>query len=399
MPELPEVEAARRLVAGACVGKRIARAVAADDDKVWCGVPPAAVAAALEGRALVGARRAAKYLLLDLSPVAGDPDAPSCLLLHLGMTGGIAVVDAQGVGSGAHYARYSVEGDAAAWPPRWAKLELEFADGARLAFADSRRFGRARLLAGDPFGQPPLDALGAWDPLSPAWPAAADFAARLRAERRPIKALLLDQKFTPGVGNWVADEALYQARVHPEQPARSLSGAQAAALHRWVKEVCAVASDAGAEAGRFPDDWLFPHRWAKGKAGTSRVSGRAIAHVTVGGRTSAFVPELQRLDKAAAAAAKGCGKGKAAAKGKKAVAAAEEEDAEDEEEAVVEAAAAAKRVKRAAPAPAAAEAKAAKKPAAARKAAAPRAKAPRAAAPAARAKAPAAGRAARLAKP
>jgi formamidopyrimidine-DNA glycosylase len=134
--------------------------------------------------------------------------------------------------------------------------------------------------------------------------------ARVAWARRAVKALLLHQAFSAGVGNWVADEVLYQSRIHPEQPANSLTAAQVADLHRHIAGVCRVASDAGADAARMPQDWLFHHRWGKGAKTKSKVAGHTIEHVTVGGRTSAYVPALQKLDRAAAAAA-ARGKGKA----------------------------------------------------------------------------------------
>lgn len=62
------------------------------------------------------------------------------------------------------------------------------------------------------------------------------------------------------MGNWVADESLYQARIHPEQTAHSLTPEQAAALHWWIQEVCTTAAAVDADADRFPEDWLFHHR-------------------------------------------------------------------------------------------------------------------------------------------
>lgn len=283
MPELPEVECARRLLEAQCVGKKIVFVNAADDPKVFEGATPSDISAILLNQAPIAARRLGKHCWLDFGP-----SAPA-LLLHLGMTGGTVV---RGKGS-AHYQRYSI--DESQWPPKYLKLELHFADGTQWAFCDSRRFARIRLL-NDPLIIPPLSQLG-WDPLL-SWPSLADFTTALAAQRRAIKALLLDQSFSAGVGNWVADEVLYQCRIHPEQPANSLTAEHAQQLHKWIVEVCRIASEVNADADKLPESWLFHHRWGKGSGKIAKIEGHVIDHITVGGRTSAYVPALQKLSKA-----------------------------------------------------------------------------------------------------
>jgi formamidopyrimidine-DNA glycosylase len=282
MPELPEVEAARKLLELHCVGKRITLVNAVVDDKVFEGVPPEEISAALINKTPLAARRLGKHCYLDFGP--SDP----ALLLHLGMTGGTVV---RGKG-GAHYQRYSV--DDTTWPPKFLRLELHFADGTQWAFCDSRRFARIRLIK-DPLNSAPLMGLG-WDPLL-SWPSLPEFSAALTKQRRAIKAVLLDQSFTAGVGNWVADEVLYQSRIHPEQAANSLSTEKIEILHKIIKEVCHVACDVDADSTRMPESWLFHHRWGKGAATKAKIDGHAIDHITVGGRTSAYVPALQKLVK------------------------------------------------------------------------------------------------------
>ncbi|KAL4451273.1 hypothetical protein ABPG77_009345 [Micractinium sp. CCAP 211/92] len=302
MPELPEVENARQLVAKHAEGKRIKKATVADDEKVINDIAPQQLQEALSGRTLVAAKRRGKQMWWEL-------DTGPALLLHFGMTGGLCI---KGVGA-AHYKSFTI--DDAAWPPKYCKIELEFEDGTQLAFCDPRRFAKVRFLEA-PEERPPISELG-WDPILD-WPPLEPFAARLGAQRRAIKAVLLDQSFSAGVGNWVADEVLYQARIHPEQPANSIPEEQVSALHRAIRGVCQLAVDADADSDRFPDDWLFHYRWGKGSSTKSKVGGNVIDHITVGGRTSAFVPALQKLRKAAAAAAAAPAGKKAAAAAKKA---------------------------------------------------------------------------------
>jgi len=302
MPELPEVEAARRLLDAHCTGKTISQPTVANDEKVVEGIAPAELSKALANRTVAAARRLGKHLWLEFT------DGGPALLLHFGMTGA-AVVRGKGA---AHYQRYSVSDTE--WPPKFVKLELDFTDGTQMAFVDSRRFARIRLIA-DPLSVPPLSTLG-WDPLLN-MPSVEDFITAVAGQRRAIKALLLDQTFTAGVGNWVADEVLYQSCIHPEQPANTLQPDEVKALHRHIVEVCQVASDAGADAERLPETWLFHHRWGKGSATKSKVNGQTIDHITVGGRTSAYVPALQKLKKSAAVVGTVVDGGKKAGKGEK----------------------------------------------------------------------------------
>ena len=113
------------------------------------------------------------------------------------------------------------------WPPRFVKLRLTFDDGGELAIADGRRLGRIRLRH-DPRREPPLTGLG-FDALREL-PPPARFHELLTARASPIKAVLLDQSFAAGVGNWIADEVLYQARIAPNRPARSLRRQESARL-------------------------------------------------------------------------------------------------------------------------------------------------------------------------
>ena len=116
----------------------------------------------------------------------------------------------------------------------------------------------------------------------------------LRERRAPIKAVLLDQSFAAGVGNWIADEVLYQARIAPSRRAHTLTAAEAAPRSaRACKSVVATAVAARSDHARFPRGWLFHHRWGR-NAEARTASGERIRHITVGGRTTAWVPTVQR---------------------------------------------------------------------------------------------------------
>jgi formamidopyrimidine-DNA glycosylase len=281
VPELPEVEAARRAVQKVATGRRIVEAHVADDPIVFEGVAPARVRRALVGRRVKAVRRHGKHLWLEL-------DRRPWPCLHFGMTGGVHVPAGRAVRlvSDGHVSRPD-------WPPRFTKLHLRFADGGELALADGRRLGRIRLRQ-DPAQEPPISVLGfdAWRAL----PTAARLHAMLRERSAPIKAVLLDQAFAAGIGNWIADEVLYQAGIAPKRRARTLSAAEARRLRAKIRSVIGRAVGAGSDSDRFPRWWLFHRRWGHRRGGPPvlTVRGEPIRHETVGGRTTAWVPTVQR---------------------------------------------------------------------------------------------------------
>ncbi|KAF6254681.1 Formamidopyrimidine-DNA glycosylase H2TH domain-containing protein [Scenedesmus sp. NREL 46B-D3] len=262
MPELPEVEAARRILEVHCVGREITLVDAAADERQ--GPMPT---------------------------------------MHFGMTGYIAVRDPAGE---MHIVAYeNAPQGAGSWPPRFHKLLLHFGphpdkpDGpasCEFAYCDARRFGRQaglKLVDGDPASCEAMTKLG-FDPLLDL-PSLEQFAAALAAKAKGaarLKPLLLDQSFCAGVGNWVADEVLWQSRLHPEQLLSALQPQHIAALHTALRDVVQTAVAANADSSRFPDDWMFHIRWGK-KAGS--LAGHKIDHITVGSRTSCYVPALQKL--------------------------------------------------------------------------------------------------------
>ena len=150
--------------------------------------------------------------------------------------------------------------------------------------------GRIRLRH-DPPHEPPIGLLG-FDALLEL-PPPRRFAALLRERNAPMKAVMLDQSFAAGVGNWIADEALYQARIAPRRRAHSLSRDEARRLRAALRSVVATAVAARADSDRFPRTWLFHHRWGR-DAGAVTARGERIRHDTIAGRTTAWVPAAQR---------------------------------------------------------------------------------------------------------
>jgi formamidopyrimidine-DNA glycosylase len=265
MPELPEVETARRRAEKALRGRRIVAVAVAPDPIVYEGVSPSRFATALRGRRVQAVRRKGKHLWMEL-------DRRPWPLFHFGMTGA-----------------FEIYRDGAPRPRFW-KVEIAAEDGTRLAMSDPRRLGRIRLRR-SPETEDPIARLG-FDVLL-GLPSVPELAALLARRGGPAKAVLLDQSLFAGVGNWIADEALYQAAIDPRRPASSMAPAEVkhlrARLHAIVRRAVAV----GADDRRFPRTWLFHDRWGR-ERGARTARDERIVHLTIGGRTTAFVPSRQR---------------------------------------------------------------------------------------------------------
>ena len=199
------------------------------------------------------------------------------------------------------YYKPSKKGENEEWPPKYWKFHLETKGEPKVeaAYVDLRRFGRIRLVdcpGGEIRKNSPLVENGP-DPVQDKDVVTVDWLAeKCKKKHVPIKALLLDQANVSGIGNWVGDEIMYDAKMHPEQYSDSLSDQQIKQLHKSIHYVCSTAVDLLADSEQFPDTWLFKHRWGKGKkdAPNTLPNGEKIVFLTVGGRTSAVVPSVQK---------------------------------------------------------------------------------------------------------
>jgi formamidopyrimidine-DNA glycosylase len=187
------------------------------------------------------------------------------------------------------------------WPPKFWKFHFK-TDGkpsVEVAFTDPRRFGRVRLVdcPGDEIRKhSPLVENGP-DPVVDKDRFTLDYLqGKMKSRHVPIKALLLDQTMISGIGNWVADETLYQAKLHPEQYCDDFSDGEIKTLYESICYVCQTAVDKLGDSDEFPDHWLFDHRWNKGNKGSKNVlpNGEKLAFITVGGRTSCYAPGVQK---------------------------------------------------------------------------------------------------------
>lgn len=289
MPELAEVETVRRQIEKRLEKKRIKDVIVDEDDKwLYAFAKPKDVVKALKGAKITGTGRRGKYFWLKL-------DRKPWPIFHLGMSGNIAILDPKASSKG----HEKVWGGAKLWSEKdrdhrerlnFCRLLIELEKGFELAFIDPRRFGRL-WLSDNPEEHPRIKQLGP-DPLID-FPTAKALGEKLKKRRKAIKSVLLDQTLFAGVGNWLADEILYQAKISPHRLASDLSPAQTKTLRDKIVGVVKKAVAVDADYHRFPKEWLFHERW--GKVENSKTSrGHKIKHETVGGRTAAWVPGWQK---------------------------------------------------------------------------------------------------------
>lgn len=264
MPELPEVEITRRLIADTALHRRI---VGADDGDTFVCRPhaPGELRDALVGRTLTAAHRRGKAMWFETSGLGRSATPGPDLGIHLGMSGRTLVVspDGQTAEGGGRSGR-----EVRPYKPEWERFALEFADGGRLVLVDMRRLGRVRL-------NPEIGALGPdAETVTP-----SQFRSLITRGSIAVKARLLDQSKIAGVGNLLADEVLWQAKVPPAAPVDGLRPADVNRLYRALRSAVRSAMAAGgAGAGEVIS--------ARHPGGTCPRCGAEMRHGTVGGRST-----------------------------------------------------------------------------------------------------------------
>ncbi len=101
--------------------------------------------------------------------------------------------------------------------------------------------------------------------LSLAFPRSGNWPQLIGSRKAPIKAVLLDQSTFAGVGNWIADEVLYQAAIRPQRKASGLSKVEVGRLRSTLLRIIRRAVAVNADSDRFPRAWLFHRRWGRVK--------------------------------------------------------------------------------------------------------------------------------------
>lgn len=280
MPELAEVEFYRKRWA-AGHGGRITAVAARPGKKVFRGTDAADLSRQLTGTVLRDSFTAAKQMIFRFRGGALADGSTAWLGVHLGMSGELRVEPAT-------YTAGKHDHLILRQPKR------------SLVFTDPRMFGLIRFSVGP-------TAPAWWTEiapaiLSPAFTVAAVADFLRRRARAPLKAVLLMQERFPGIGNWMADEILWRAALHPRQPAGTLTPVEIRRLHRECRNVCRLALRAIAGAGgklppdlnaHIPRSWLFWHRWSDG--GICPRTRQPLVREEVGGRTTCWSPARQKL--------------------------------------------------------------------------------------------------------
>lgn len=289
MPELPEVETIKLGLAKLLPKKTVSR-VDFDWPKSFPNSPQD-IEEFLIGSSVIGVRRRAKVLLIDLA-------SNYSLVVHLKMTGQLVYVDAKNRFGAGHPSDSLIS----ALPDKSTRVSITFSDASQLFFNDQRKFGWMRLI-------PTAEILNTdfFKKLGPE-PLVGDFTAEVfsaQIKRRPksaIKAVLLDQTILAGVGNIYADESLWGAKIHPATLVYKLSTSQIKKLHQEIIYVLRLSIEKGGSTDR-------NYVNAEGKKGSyikfARVfrkeglpcprCGDTITKIRVAGRGTHICPTCQKI--------------------------------------------------------------------------------------------------------
>jgi len=271
MPELPEVETTRKGIAPLITGCQIAELVLRAEKLRW--PLDRQLCETLPGQLLEKVERRAKYLLLRCSK--------GTLILHLGMSGSLRVIDA------------------ATTESKHDHVDLIFTNGSCLRFNDPRKFGALLWCAGDPAAHSLLAGLGP-EPLADEFN--GDYLWQVARQRKiAVKPFIMDQQLVVGVGNIYASEALFRARIRPTLAAGKVSRARYRQLAAAIQEILAAAIRAGGTT-------IADFQGVDGKPGYFRqqlqvygregepcpVCSRSISCVRLGQRSTYFCGNCQR---------------------------------------------------------------------------------------------------------
>ncbi|MCU0339225.1 MAG: DNA-formamidopyrimidine glycosylase [Spirosomaceae bacterium] len=270
MPELPEVETYRRYFEATSLHQPL-DFLEVEDHKLLT-TDYATLTETLIGQAFVGTERVGKNLF-------AFTDGGATLHLHFGMTGDL------------EYYHSSLT------RPRHARIVFGFRSGFCLGFICPRKFERIGL----------VESVASYLQKKKIAPdglqiSLVQLTKNLQKRKALIKPTLLDQSTVAGIGNWIADEVLFQAKIHPEQPCNTLTDSQFLVLHQAIRHVLQTAIEHEANYDFFPKDFIIharewgespysvPDRHLDCPCGKVR-----IAQSRVGGRATYFCPMCQLL--------------------------------------------------------------------------------------------------------
>jgi len=262
VPELPEVETLRKYLEGTSLSHRITD-LEVEEPKL---VKPNAdeFTSRVVGNSFKGTSRIGKFLFVHLS--SGE-----VVIIHFGMTGSL---------------KYFKDLDD---KPKYSRVLFLFQNGFHLAFVCKRKLGFVEVAPGLK-EYTAAKKLGT-DALEISF---EEFYQKLRGRKSPIKPRLLEQKILAGVGNWIADEILYQSHIHPETSLDKLDEAELRIAYDKMKEILTIAIEKDADWERFPDHFLTYQRHSKG---VCYYTGKTLEKKTVGGRPTYISNDIQKIKK------------------------------------------------------------------------------------------------------
>lgn len=271
MPELPEVEIRRQYLESSSLNQPIAH-IEVEDHKLLT-TDYLTLTEQIIGRSFVGTRRVGKNLFVFT-------DNPHVILrMHFGMTGDLA------------YYHASLD------RPRFARIVFAFENGFNLGFLCPRKFERIGLVTDiEQFLQTKKIGPDGLD-ITP-----NELKMRVRRRKSPVKPVLLDQQTTAGLGNWIVDEVLFQARIHPEKLANTLTDTEIDKLHAAIRLVLETAIRHEAMYRDFPTSFLThvrewdnsPYDDVEAHKFCPRCQTR-IERTEVGGRATYHCPNCQKI--------------------------------------------------------------------------------------------------------
>lgn len=276
MPELPEVEATRRLLAPVLEGRTLVDIELRHPRTGRRNHRPADVPDRLAGRTVGTMGRTGKFIITGVS---GDLN----WVIHLGMSGRMQIAQSgEPEQPHTHFVARTERGD-------------------EVRLVDPRTFGFVAVLTDDEFAESPLGSLG--PDAYTALPSARVLAGQLEGRNVAIKTLMLDQRFLAGLGNIYVDEVLWRANVRPDRRSNTLSDDEVRAIRRAIRPVLA---DGLRHGGTSLDDlaYLLPDGRTGEYTRRLRVYGRdgepcrrcgsVIERIVLAARSAHFCPTCQR---------------------------------------------------------------------------------------------------------
>jgi len=260
VPEILEVEAARKVLEARALGREIAKVHAPDTWFMKRGTTAPALRHALVGNAFTAARRRGKQIVLDTR----DPGVR--IGVHLGMSGRVLVDDMEAGDPLVYASNRRVA--------KWHRFGVHFADGGDFMLRDPRRLGAVEL-------DPDESRLGP-DAMTLSL---ADLDHALGTRTAPVKAVLMDQHRIAGLGNLLVDEALWRAGIDPHRPPAEIDADERKVLHKAIRTMLRTLDRrGGSHTGDMP----------RGADATCPRDGAPLRRETVGGRTTYWCPAHQR---------------------------------------------------------------------------------------------------------